>query len=454
MPRAPLGYMEVGNISASRDARRILCKPHNHHKECENDNASERPGTVNSKQGCAETTYWRARARVGGKSGEKPVTLEAVAKTQGLAKERLKQRIEEFVEEQSGKPRRAKTTGSGLTLAAAMDTWLAEHAAEGDIAATTRERYERIIKTVVAPELGHYDVLDVTTETVKSFLKGIPRYNEETGKTERLSYIKHAHHILKATFRSDEVAALVPNNPMHNVPLKKKAPSTARRTAAKPLTPSEYRALRTAVKAQPRIAPYFINVIDILAGTGLRISEVLALRRENVSTALDTANSYLTIDSRMQILNKGAVISAGLKESRSREDGVRVNTSRIIVSPPSSVVSAIAAQLALAPNDPPDALLFLSSRNTPVLPANIRRTLRKASEDAGLEKVSPHSFRKMVAEAIRAAENDSGEGAADFLGNTPGVVAKHYLQPTVRTTSASSAAIMEKALSAALEEAS
>lgn len=452
MPRKPLGYLEVGNTSASR-VRRALCKPNKHHGECKSGFAESTAQFVDVERGCAEATYWRARVRVGMKSGEKPVPLEAVARTQGLAKESLKQRIDKFVEDQSGKPRRAKPVASGLTLAAAMDKWLQSHTQKGGITATTRERYERVIRHIIAPEVGSLDVTEVTKSELRKFLDGIPIYDEENDKTYRVSYVKPAYYILNATFKIAAVDDLIESNPMFQLS-PEPAPPNAHRTAAKPLTPAQYRSLRGAIAAQPRIAPYFLNLIDLLAGTGMRISEALALTRANVATALDADNPHITLDSRLQVLNAGVQVEEGLKESRYRADGTRVNTSRVIVHPPRSVVRAIAAQLALDPNGKPDDLLFRNRHGKVLLPANIRRTLREASEAAGLGAVSPHSFRKMVAEAIRAADNDSGEGAAEFLGNTPSVVAKHYLQPTVRTTSAKSAAIIEDALSEALEEAS
>lgn len=454
MPRKPLGHHETANVNFGRVTRK-RCKPSAHHKDCKNENVKRSPDEVSVEDGCAASYYWRARVRIGGDNGRKSVELEATARTQALAKQYLKQKVAAYVDAQSDAPQVANTaSASGMTLAAAMDKWLASLRKKGAVRDPSLMRYERIIREVICPVLGAEDVASITRGQVRDFLENIPELDEDTGITTKHSYVSHALTVLKGTFQSSAVEDLVTIDPTAGVKPDEDSP-TNRRTAAKPLSISQYGALRRTALAKPNLAPYFVNLMDVMAGTGMRIGEVIALRRENVSTALDSEHPYILIDQHAVVLEgNNIVVVPGLKETKHVPGKGLINTSRIIVTPPASVVKAISAQLDLNPSGKPKDLLFLSRGDKILSPTNVRRTLRALSEQAGLPfNALPHSFRKMVAETIREVSRDRGQDAAEYLGNSHDVLLKYYLKPEVRTTSAANAAIIESALAEAFDEA-
>lgn len=85
----------------------------------------------------------------------------------------------------------------------------------------------------------------------------------------------------------------------------------------------------------------------------------------------------------------------------------------------------IRKRLAEVPADP-EPLIFFSRNGTPLSANNVRRTLRAALKEAGLDRVTPHAFRRTVATTL---EKEAGaELAAEMLGHTSTVITKkHYI---------------------------
>ena len=78
--------------------------------------------------------------------------------------------------------------------------------------------------------------------------------------------------------------------------------------------------------------------------------------------------------------------------------------------------------------EPDEHLLFCSRNHTPLTANNVRRRLRTILEDAGIEGVTPHSFRRTVATVLDRASG--ADLAADMLGHTSSKITKaHYIEP-------------------------
>ena len=67
-----------------------------------------------------------------------------------------------------------------------------------------------------------------------------------------------------------------------------------------------------------------------------------------------------------------------------------------------------------------------SRRGTWLSPQNVRRQWRQARADAGLEWVTPHTFRKTVATLIDK-EADADRAAAQLGHKTKEITKKHYI---------------------------
>lgn len=90
--------------------------------------------------------------------------------------------------------------------------------------------------------------------------------------------------------------------------------------------------------------------------------------------------------------------------------------------------SPIRVRLAVVTDEPDGHLLFFSRNHTALTTNNVRRRLRTILEEAGIEGVTPHAFRRTVATVLdRACGADL---AADMLGHTSSKITKqHYIEP-------------------------
>lgn len=72
--------------------------------------------------------------------------------------------------------------------------------------------------------------------------------------------------------------------------------------------------------------------------------------------------------------------------------------------------------------------LFLSRNHTPLTTNNVRRRLRAILDEAGIEGVTPHSFRRTVATVL---DRDGGADlAVELLSHSsPEITRIHYIEP-------------------------
>jgi integrase len=76
--------------------------------------------------------------------------------------------------------------------------------------------------------------------------------------------------------------------------------------------------------------------------------------------------------------------------------------------------------------NPHDAV-FCSRRGTWLSPHNVRRQWREARKDAGLEWVTPHTFRKTVA-TLLDREADTKTAAAQLGHSSEEITTTYYIQ--------------------------
>jgi integrase len=78
--------------------------------------------------------------------------------------------------------------------------------------------------------------------------------------------------------------------------------------------------------------------------------------------------------------------------------------------------------------DPPEHLIFFTRNRTPLTTNNVRRRLRAVMAEAGIDGVTPHSFRRTVATVLDRA--GGADLAAEMLGHTSSKITKqHYIEP-------------------------
>lgn len=155
-----------------------------------------------------------------------------------------------------------------------------------------------------------------------------------------------------------------------------------------------------------------LDVVDVMLGTGLRISEVLALRWEDVDPG---EHPTLTVSGTLVDLKK-----KGLQ----RQSHTKTSSGFRILTLPAFAVEVLGRRrLNMIPTE--TNAVFPSGAGTWKWPNNYRRTLRDALKTIeGQGGISPHVFRKSVATLIDAEA--TLEAAAAVLGHSGTAVTSRH----------------------------
>ena len=190
------------------------------------------------------------------------------------------------------------------------------------------------------------------------------------------------------------------------------------------MTPAEVDAVRFAVAfwemglspSGPKPDGQLSAVIEVMLGTSARIGEALALRVRDVD-----------LDGDPPTIRIAGTITNVKGKTAYRQDHPKTARSRRTVVIPAFTAEAVKRRLAQLEDSPPDALLFQSRNGAPLATNNVRRQLRHVLDLAGIEGVTPHSFRRAVATAVKDAANV--ELAAELLGHAdPKITIEHYVR--------------------------
>ncbi len=214
------------------------------------------------------------------------------------------------------------------------------------------------------------------------------------------STVRQVYTVLRAILEDARLDGLIARNPAVLV----KRPGVRRREA-KHLTAADVAALLKAAEGL-RYRP----VLALIAATGLRRGEALALRWEHVNMKDGTLRVAATL-SRVG----AALVISEPKSPRSRRT---VPLSPVVVALLKAQRVAQAAEQLRAVNQWTDTgLVSTTEFGTPVEPRNILRTIELAAGKAGLENVGVHTLRHSAA----VAWLESGvhiKAVADLLGHS------------------------------------
>jgi integrase len=330
--------------------------------------------------------------------------------------------------------RHAGTQGS-LTpdskFADLADAWLDDLRLDVDRAESTKETYERQLRSSVLPFFADFAVREITVGRIERYLK--------QQRQRSFSMAKHSKTTLSMVLAFGVRQGLLERNPVKETSQLKKP-----KRVPKALTADELAAIRTAAREfgtgpnwyGPRPDGQVRDLIEVMLGTATRIGEALALRKCDIDVTADPP--------RVEIC--GTIIHrTGVPVYRQAHP--KTKESNRLVAVPAFAAEVLRRKLAALPLDAePEHLLFFSKNGTPLMPANVRRQFRKILELAGLadEGISPHAFRRTGATAI--AHELGLQAAADVLGHTSTAVTKeHYAEPDRRVTSAPAKALQRLA---------
>jgi integrase len=432
--------------------KRASCKPGNHQPDCKNDDQRR----VNIAKGCSSNLYWRARARVLVFESAKPKSFEGVGTTEGRAKTNLQRNIAKAIaaaRESGDAPLETPADKKKVTVRELADLWYENYlSADSDLSDGTKERYWRVVNRICAYQpdpskpldtFGQRTVVSVKASQLKKLLAAIPVLNEQTGEYSQTSYVKTTYFVLRHVFMEAVSEDIRVGSPMLFIPAPKISVKAVVR-AARPITVEEYGVVRELILHQPRHSPYLLPLLDVLALSGMRVGEALALQRRDLFR-IHNAEPILALTGHVIMDGGSAVRVSGLKEAQ------KTGTREMVVN---DVLADILREWIEKMTDKsPNALLFSTRANTVIQPANLRRTLRKLAEAPGApQRMSPHSFRKMVGQIIDVERADDGYSAADYLGNSPAIAAKHYREQKVRRSSAELGEIVAEKVRLAMPE--
>jgi integrase len=306
--------------------------------------------------------------------------------------------------------------------------WLEDIDLEGRISRTTRNLYERNMRTLVSPVFDHLTLREIGVARCDQFIKELARISYSRAKQARV--------VLRLALELAVRHEVLPRNPMDHVGRLYREPHIP-----DALTAPEVNVIRAAIArweaganhvSGPKPDGQLGAIIEVMLGTSARIGEVLAIRRRDVDITSVVPSIRLA----------GTIISRN-GELTFRQDHPKTAKSRRVVALPSFTADAVRRRLATAPNLDLDALLFQSRDGTPLTTTNVRRQLRHVLGGAGIEGVTPHMFRRTVATAVNA--NANIELAAELLGHTDTkITVQHYIQRSELVNPAT-AALLDRA---------
>ncbi len=100
------------------------------------------------------------------------------------------------------------------------------------------------------------------------------------------------------------------------------------------------------------------------------------------------------------------------------------------VSVPSFTAEVLRERLVKIASEDPEHLIFFTRNGTPLTTNNVRRRLRAVMSGAGIEGVTPHSFRRTVATMLDRA--GGADLAAEMLGHTSSEITKRTTSSLTR----------------------
>lgn len=351
----------------------------------------------------------RARVRFRDHDGQVR-RVEASDSTRKLAEHRLKAKL---AQRHHGMPRGIGELGPDSSFARLVDVWLGDLDLEGKLAVSTRALYERNMRQLVVPAFEHFTLREITVSKVDQFIKTL-------ASTKSYSTAKQARTVLSLALGLAVRYEAIARNPVRDTVRLHKPPSQALA-----LTIDQVEAIRDTARSWRRGAGFsgpppdgqLEQIIEVMLGTSARIGEVLAIRKCDVDVTVSPATVRIC----------GTIVSPKGQPTH-RQHHPKTAKSTRTVSVPSFAAEVLRERLVTVASEEADHLLFVTRNDTPLTTNNIRRRLRSVLDEAGIEGVTPHSFRRTVATVLDRASGP--ELAAEMLGHTSSKITKeHYIQP-------------------------
>lgn len=334
---------------------------------------------------------WVAETYITAPDGEKHRVRRA-AKKMADAEDRMNAAVSEL-------QREWEAAGSA-TVALILDEWLA-YEVHGKYDDQTVYGHERSI-TILKEHLGEIPVRNLTVDDVEKSLRDIG------GAKDTLQ--RHRNRLKKAIYwaRKRTRFGLGPGFPnvCEDVSIPASQPKKAK--SRQWLEPEQMDAVEQALLEVPEY-PLLLTIAKL----GLRPAEGTGLRTIDVNVD----DGLVHIRQSMKYGKNKAPIGFGDVKTGAMGRGVRT------IRPSSELMLLLEAQLVKVRQDREhmdwpakwELLLFPTANGTPYLLDNLRRTLRRAAKQAGLDNLTTYDLRRAAAK--RAIERMDIAEVADLLGH-------------------------------------
>jgi integrase len=307
------------------------------------------------------------------------------------------------------------------TLGELFEMWLRAKSFEDGIKDQTGSQYRQVWKIHGAGRLGALRVTELPTSRANAHIQAVAMRS-----TSQAGYLRI---ILRGMF-----SMAVRFDVLHVNPIVETKTAKLHRKPARAMTPAEFERVRTSVKAYanreghggPKPGRLLAAFVEVLAATGARPSEALALRWSDVDLLADPP----TVTISGTLVDHQRIAGRPLHRQEARKGDAPAHT---VVLPRFGVEAFSALLGETGPNGP----VFVSREGGWMSLSNLRRALRAALPD-DLRWVTPHSFRRTVATVVR---DDLGPALAQqqLSHSKLSTTEAHYLQrhtrgPDVRNT--------------------
>ena len=333
--------------------------------------------------------YWRARARYRFEDG-KLRQVERFASSAAKAEHALKKALTTIqATSQSEVKRETRVKDLG-------ERFLASKVGR---APRTLESYEHTVRKVIYPRIGDLSVSEATAERLQRFLDLVQSENGPGAAKNARAMLSG---MLGLAVRSDALAT----NPVREL-----SHIEAKPTGATAIPLAELAPMLGAVRNDPLAVEQDIaDLIEFLAGTGVRISE-----------AIDLDGSDVTITGSVPTI--GAVVTVRKSKTTAGERRITV---------PAGVAAMLATRMLDGPLFPTPLGKRRDRRNT-------SGQWQAARERLNLPDYTFHSFRKTVATALDQA-GLTPRDIAEYLGHAnPSLTMNTYMSKTVGGSKAADA---------------
>lgn len=320
--------------------------------------------------------------------------------------------------------------GANTTIRDAVNLWLHEVSQDTDRKIQTRDFWRQVARQTVLkagndPKIADLTVAEFDAGVIRRYLQKLNRTTPGQAGKARL--------LINAVLRDAVIDGAIPHNPV----LELKRPKKKKRPPTRALSVEEFRLLmasvetwRTAAAAAggaPRDPSFLlVDLLWVLAGTGLRVNEALGLRTADIDFT-STPPSFTLHGTLVQVTGKPTEWQPSTKGTAGDERTMTL---------PSYAVRALERQIQLNGHH---EFVFITGTGGFVSNRNVTRSLRQA-RPSSLSFFTPHTLRRSVATWVKAATSLAAASAQ--LGHgTEDVTSQYYIQPEERESVDNAAAL-------------